>query len=694
MIRLTRRSFVRFKNRVSTSINQPIPHALTNRYPEKSKPTLPPLQIQQLQVNFYDVLIHIKSLIINFNSSQNFLTGEHSKTIIITPGNEQKYHLTNKLHNAFTISYRDLIDLCNGSAINCDYNNRSEYLGDDDMNGLELMGNVQVVTLSLKDLNNANLIFLSEPFGQEKDMIFDQIFRNTESRPKSITQFKTSLQWKDIKQLEDLNLKRLERQYDVNISVRTRLDHDFDGHTDLSVSQKTLENIKSAKKSSISQKLNLEIKKPNTLQQYVWGLDLDLAQNIFITAPTGTGKTFAYLEQLIDYKIKRERQRGEVLPKPWGLILCPNVQLVLQLKDLINKYYSEEFDIKTYHMVDLEKRFNDILDVKKADIIIATPGIYENYCRYWWTELKSIQLICVDEADHLLAKRLTVFQNGMGDTIETFGRDEFGIMRRIFMRYTGMHYTIMNSATLHEDYNNVSIDQLIRANILELPITKVDMTLNMDLPKNKKQDEDSEEVSEDPDLENLKNRKIAINPRIHYAFVDNFEDRSDINLWSEFNAKSDDSFKLACDYAQSILFSGLGNSKIILATNRFTFHKNSELRSKTLNYLQNQFGKKNIYYDLHHLDRFKNAKLGIWVADMHSFKAASFRGLDMKNLDAVIVDSMPDRVQDFLHVSGRVARGEYESGLCIAIVNTLEGAVARDRFVRLLEQQHQIDQKS
>ena len=57
------------------------------------------------------------------------------------------------------------------------------------------------------------------------------------------------------------------------------------------------------------------------------------------------------------------------------------------------------------------------------------------------------------------------------------------------------------------------------------------------------------------------------------------------------------------------------------------------------------------------------------------------RGVDFDSVSAVLLFSLPQTVEDLLHLQGRTGRGENERGMCICLLREdaeLEGNELRD----------------
>ena len=652
------------------------------RIPEINQDTLPPINFTKIPSTFYETVVMLKSFLLdNIDNSS-------SRNIIVTNDVSQNQFLNQYLGHGYTITFENLLSCRNDEDLvyflNLSAENKTD-LSDIETTAkknLKLTKNISKnwqEHLSL--LEEANVIFLTKPLQSDADIEQQLKFLLKDSR--TVSYLNETLSWSDINPEITSDQKFLDRQFTVKIATQNETRPDYDPDLEDEIwDDKKLENLTFLKKKSVSNIFNEKFKTPNTLQKYIWGLDLKSSRNIFLTAPTGTGKTLAFLEILAQYKLDAiAAGQGPELEKnmPFALILTPNYELINQINSEIEKYYSHI--LSPYKIIRRQDLHDDIFHIKQSDVVVASPYLYELFCRKWWTKFKSVKFIVVDEADHLLRTELTLFNGPDGHLVETFGRGEFAAIRRIFLRYTDVEHTILNSATLKESYLNVNVDQLLRAGILDLPITKVDMQLS--------QSQENEE----------ENTKYALNPRIHYYFADNFElnpsGKAVPNNQSN-DPNVSDPLELAIGYAQSVLFNGQGNSKIIFATPKYESNINTIKSWALIKRLRQAFGAEHVYFGNaasgnNNLKTFKSSstKYGVYVVSSRSFNTVDFRGLDIEGLDAMIMEKMPNTLQDFIHVSGRVARGEFNRGICVTVVSDEKDRYIKEQFLKLFTKVHE-----
>ncbi|MCG7382084.1 DEAD/DEAH box helicase [Paenibacillus sp. ACRRY] len=118
-------------------------------------------------------------------------------------------------------------------------------------------------------------------------------------------------------------------------------------------------------------------------------------------AQTGTGKTAAFsvpIIQLLSQKAGGPRQGRRIR----SLILSPTRELAIQIADNI-KTYSRYTDIRCAAIVGgVSQKVQERALSQGADIIIATPGRLMDLVNQKRIDLKSIEILVLDEADRML----------------------------------------------------------------------------------------------------------------------------------------------------------------------------------------------------------------------------------------------------------------------------------------------------
>lgn len=143
---------------------------------------------------------------------------------------------------------------------------------------------------------------------------------------------------------------------------------------------------------------DLEYRKPTTVQQKVIPEAL-LGRDVMAGAPTGTGKSAAFLipaiQHLLDFP--RKRKTGARI-----LILTPTRELAIQIGEAavsLAKYtdLAVAYVIGGVGYEEQEKSFAD-----GVDILVATPGRLMEYIRNHAFVGQTIEMLIIDEADRML----------------------------------------------------------------------------------------------------------------------------------------------------------------------------------------------------------------------------------------------------------------------------------------------------
>lgn len=142
------------------------------------------------------------------------------------------------------------------------------------------------------------------------------------------------------------------------------------------------------------------IKEPTDIQRSVIPLIMT-GKDIIAKAPTGTGKTLAYLLPSLSRLEERTPQKGDAVQM---LILSPTRELALQIHDELKKLLTidaPEFGILAiYGGVDTHQQIKKIQ--KGIDIVIATPGRLIDLMKQGVIGLNKLKVLVLDEADQML----------------------------------------------------------------------------------------------------------------------------------------------------------------------------------------------------------------------------------------------------------------------------------------------------
>lgn len=128
-------------------------------------------------------------------------------------------------------------------------------------------------------------------------------------------------------------------------------------------------------------------------------------KDIIGEAPTGTGKTLAFLLPMLN-SIKKS-------DKVQGLIIAPTRELVLQIANEAEKYNSNNINILSLYG---GKNYSSQLNgVGSPDLIIAAPGRLIDLMARKIIDISKIKMLVLDEADQML---LMGFQNDVESIVK------------------------------------------------------------------------------------------------------------------------------------------------------------------------------------------------------------------------------------------------------------------------------------
>jgi ATP-dependent RNA helicase RhlE len=125
-------------------------------------------------------------------------------------------------------------------------------------------------------------------------------------------------------------------------------------------------------------------------------------QDILAIAQTGTGKTAAFAIPLISMLQDKKRYQEEQQVK--AVVMVPTRELAIQIEKVFNDIgkYTGVQTISIIGGVDIDPQLEKLND--GADILIATPGRIMDLVHKSQLNLKKIDYLVLDEADHMLDK--------------------------------------------------------------------------------------------------------------------------------------------------------------------------------------------------------------------------------------------------------------------------------------------------
>ncbi|WP_026903535.1 DEAD/DEAH box helicase [Pedobacter glucosidilyticus] len=125
-------------------------------------------------------------------------------------------------------------------------------------------------------------------------------------------------------------------------------------------------------------------------------------QDILAIAQTGTGKTAAFAIPLISMLQEKKRYQQEQHVK--AVVMVPTRELALQIQDVFVEL-AKYTNIKTTAIIGGVAIDPQLQEIKEGvDILIATPGRIMDLVHKSILNLKKIDYLVLDEADHMLAK--------------------------------------------------------------------------------------------------------------------------------------------------------------------------------------------------------------------------------------------------------------------------------------------------
>ncbi len=123
-------------------------------------------------------------------------------------------------------------------------------------------------------------------------------------------------------------------------------------------------------------------------------------EDIYALAPTGSGKTYAYLLPILE----RIELQGKGKHFPRCLILAPTRELCIQITHVIRDLLKHREGIRTALLTggyDIQKQIKSFKN--GADIVVGTPSRVSDHLRRHTFKTKSCDMIVLDEADMMLS---------------------------------------------------------------------------------------------------------------------------------------------------------------------------------------------------------------------------------------------------------------------------------------------------
>lgn len=143
---------------------------------------------------------------------------------------------------------------------------------------------------------------------------------------------------------------------------------------------------------------NAGYKKPTSIQELVLPVAMT-GKDVLASAPTGTGKTAAFILPIAQHLLDYPRPRPGF---PRVLILSPTRELAMQTSEQCTQL-TELTHIKTGLItggVSYDSHIETL--TKNTDILVATPGRLMEYIESEQFEARDIEILVLDEADRML----------------------------------------------------------------------------------------------------------------------------------------------------------------------------------------------------------------------------------------------------------------------------------------------------
>lgn len=167
-------------------------------------------------------------------------------------------------------------------------------------------------------------------------------------------------------------------------------------------------------------------------------------KDIIGEAPTGTGKTLAFLLPILNTIKKSENVQG--------LIIAPTRELVLQIANEAEKYNSNNINILTLYG---GKNYSSQLNgIASPDLIIASPGRLIDLMARKIIDISKIKILVLDEADQML---LMGFQNDVENIVKASSksRQTLCFSATLSKEVKKLAYRICNNPLLIQIDNNI-----------------------------------------------------------------------------------------------------------------------------------------------------------------------------------------------------------------------------------------------
>ena len=126
-------------------------------------------------------------------------------------------------------------------------------------------------------------------------------------------------------------------------------------------------------------------------------------KNIAGKAQTGSGKTAAFLVEILTRYLRTPENRAKDGGNPRALVIAPTRELVIQIckdADAIGRYCGLK-SLAVYGGMDYDRQRNEVLS-SPVDLLVATPGRLLDFVKSRVINLANVDTLVIDEADRML----------------------------------------------------------------------------------------------------------------------------------------------------------------------------------------------------------------------------------------------------------------------------------------------------
>lgn len=439
-----------------------------------------------------------------------------------------------------------------------------------------------------------------------------------------------SVDFEDVASPQEVNFELLEF-YDVYVESK---------RPDLIVKPfETSNHVNNSKASTMIVKYNLAKLKFNQLtsiQKYIFPNILFGNTDLLVSAPNGSGKTFAYIASIVQVvTCQVERQTGFSNRTPVALILVPTRELVQQIFNQM-MLLTKDTGVRILYLyggqVNIDKQIEKIKS--GLDIIISTPGRFLQLVLAQELALHNLRYIVIDEIDKIL-----------------FPHPEVNTERRI---------PLANRISTAADFNQETLEAIYKLFGKSSPQSSKldkDFLINKELCRlfffsatiDSQVREESEKYLHPNYVYMVMGNNIkAVNSKIKQVILPckNYTEKK-VELIKLLKSLCTKFSRIVIFVAERVLSDTLSD---YLNQNGFTaasIHGNrvQELRERVV-------------------QAFRSGKLQLVVA---TFLMA--RGIDVEGLNCVINFDFPDCLSEYIHAIGRTGRAG-KIGMAISFFNT------------------------